>query len=255
MGSQDRFGYEWDKYDFMLPMYEKQFLMWIGPDMGPEDFKDKSVLDGGCGMGRNSYWPCKYGAKEVVAFDFDKRSIEAAKKTLKDYPQAKVVYKSIYDIDFINRFDIAFSIGVIHHLEDPKKAVQNLFRAVKPGGKMILWVYGYENNEWVVRYINPIRKITSRLPVALTHFIAYFFSIPLWLYIHIIPQRSEYLKLIRKFRFDHMHSIVFDQLIPKIANYWKKEEVEDLVNSLPGNKKYKLYHTRNYSWTVVVEKE
>jgi len=105
MGSQDRFGYEWDKYDFMLPMYEKQFLMWIGPDLGPEDFKDKAVLDAGCGMGRNSYWPCKYGAKEVLAFDFDQRSVEAAQKTLKDFSAAKVIYKSIYDIDFVNRFE------------------------------------------------------------------------------------------------------------------------------------------------------
>ena len=254
MGSQDRFGYEWDKYDFMLPMYEKQFLMWMGPSFSKEDFKDKAVLDAGCGMGRNSYWSCKYGAKELIAFDYDERSVEAAKKTLQEFSQAKVVFKSIYGIDFVNRFDIAFSIGVIHHLEDPKLALQKMFQSIKPGGKMVFWVYGYENNEWVPRFINPIRKITSRLPVRLTHLIAFFFSIPLWLYIHIIPQRSEYMRLIRQFKFAHMHSIIFDQLIPKIANYWKKEEVEELIKSLPDNKKHNIYHIRNYSWCGVVEK-
>ena len=30
-----------------------------------------------------------------------------------------------------------------------------------------------------------------------------------------------------------MHSIVFDQLIPDVANYWKKGEVEELVLGLP----------------------
>lgn len=255
MASEERFGYEWNKYNFILPFYEKQFLLWLGPDVSPEDFVDKEVLDGGCGMGRNSYWSCKYGAKKVVAFDYDQRSVKAAQKTLAEFPQAQVIYKSIYDIDFVNCFDIVFSIGVIHHLAKPKLAIANLFKALKPGGKMIIWVYGYENNEWVVRYINPIRWVTSRLPVKVTHVITYFFSIPLWLYIHFWPQKSEYLQLLRAMSFSHVHLTVFDQLVPKIANYWKKAEVEDLLNVLPNNKTYTLYHIKNYSWTVVINKK
>lgn len=253
MASQDRFGYEWDKYNFLLPIYEEQFLMWIGP-LKSEDFKDKSVLDAGCGMGRNSFWACKYGARELLAFDYDKRSVSSAKKTLVQFPQANVEFTSIYDIAYVNQFDIAFSIGVIHHLENPKLALQKLFQAIKPGGKMFIWVYGYENNEWVVKYINPIRQITSRLPVWLTHFIAYFFSTPLYLYIKIFSPKSEYLQLLKQFSFQHIQGIIFDQLIPKVANYWKKQEVEDLANSLPANKKYTIHHIKSYSWTLVVDK-
>ena len=55
--------------------------------------------------------------------------------------------------------------------------------------------------------------------------------------------------------FKHVHLTIFDQLVPKIANYWKKEEVEALLNSLPANKIYNLYHIKDYSWTAVINKK
>ena len=64
LGSQERFGYEWKKYSQIIPEYEKQFLKWISP-IEKKDFAGKKILDAGCGIGRNSFWPLTYGAKEV----------------------------------------------------------------------------------------------------------------------------------------------------------------------------------------------
>ncbi|MDR2412124.1 MAG: hypothetical protein LBD66_00755 [Holosporales bacterium] len=61
-GSSDRFGYEWNKWNEIIPLYEEQFRRWM-PFFSPEDFKGKSFLDVGCGMGRNSYWMMKYCAE------------------------------------------------------------------------------------------------------------------------------------------------------------------------------------------------
>lgn len=232
MSSQDRFGYEWDKYSWVAGDYEGQFCNWTYP-LTPEDWKGKKVLDGGCGMGRNSYWPMKWGASSVTAFDFDKRSVARAKETLKEFPSATVVYKSIYEIEWKNEFDVAFSIGVIHHLNDPKKALSKLTDALKPGGRLLIWVYGYEGNEWIVRYVDPIRiHITSKLPLSIVHFLSYFCSIPLYIFAKLHLSSSRYLAQLATFDFWHVHSIVFDQLIPDVANYWKKEEVRALVEGL-----------------------
>ncbi len=232
MSSQNRFGYEWDKYSWVTEDYEKQFLNWTSP-LQPSDWVGKKVLDVGCGMGRNSFWPMKFGAMGVTAFDYDERSVERAKQTLKAYPTAQVFFKSVYDIAWENEFDVAFSIGVIHHLKDPKHAVHNMVRALKPGGKLLVWVYGYEGNEWIVRYVDPIRiNITSKLPVALVHFLAYFCSMPLYLFVKIRKGPSAYLKQLSTFSFWHVHSIVFDQLIPDVAHYWKQDEVRALVEGL-----------------------
>ena len=37
-------------------------------------WKGKDILDAGCGIGRNTYWPISYGAKSAIAFDMDDRT-------------------------------------------------------------------------------------------------------------------------------------------------------------------------------------
>lgn len=233
MSSQNRFGYEWDTYSALTQEYNDQFRNWTG-DQPPSFWKDKAVLDAGCGMGRNSYWPLTWGAASVTAFDFDERTVQRAKETLKNFKNATVEFASIFAITWENKFDVAFSIGVVHHLEDPKKALANMVRALKPGGVLHIWVYSYEGNEWIVRFVDPVRiHITSRLPVGLVHILSYFCSVPLFIFVHMYRGTNGYLQQLKNFKFWHLHSIVFDQLIPDIAHYWKKEEVRALVDGLP----------------------
>ena len=169
----------------------------------------------------------------MVAFDYDERSVTRAKETLKDFPNASVLYKSIYEIDWSAEFDIVFSIGVIHHLAEPKKALTKLVAALKPGGMLLVWVYSYEGNEWIVRYVNPVRiHITSKLPLPAVHILSYFCSIPLFFAVKILRGPTPYLRQLSRYHFWHVHSVVFDQLIPDVAQYWKREEVRVLTEGL-----------------------
>ncbi len=233
MASEQRFGYEWDTYHMMSPSYERQFRNWTHP-LTPDDWAGKRFLDAGCGMGRNSYWPMRWRAASCVAFDNDERSLARARETLKEFPAAEVVRKNIDDIAWRSEFDIAFSIGVIHHLDDPKSALCKMAEALKPAGKLLIWVYSYEDNALLLAFLNPIRRhVTSRLPLPLVHFLAYFLSVPLYIFVKIFRGPSNYLKQISSFDFWHVHSIVFDQLIPTVAFYWKQSEVAELVTGLP----------------------
>lgn len=232
--------------------YEIQFLKWVYP-LSKEHFKGKKVLDAGCGIGRNSYWPIQYGAKEVVAFDYDERTVAVARKNLEKFSNVNVSYQSIYDINFENYFDIAFSIGVIHHLKDPVLAVKNLARAVEQGGIVLIWVYGYEGNEWIVRYVNPVRRFTSKLPIKLVDFLALFCSVPLYIYLKLIPHKHPYFKQLATFKFWHVHSIVLDQLIPEVANYWTQDEAGSLLQKA-GLENVKTFQVNQNSWTVIGQK-
>ncbi len=253
LGSQDRFGYEWNKYNEIIPEYEIQFLKWVFP-LTKSDFKNKVVLDAGCGTGRNSYWPLIYKAKKIIAFDYDSRTVRIAKKNLSKFKNTETFFKSIYDLDIKNKVDIAFSIGVIHHLENPDLAVRKLIDSVKKNGIVLIWVYGYEGNEWVVKYINPLRKITSKLPLKMANLISYLFSIPLYFYVKFFSQNSPYFTQLSKFKFWHIHSIVFDQLIPKIANYWKKEEALSLFEH-KNLKNIEIFRVNQNSWTLIGRKK
>lgn len=254
MSSQERFGYEWNKYSHLDKNYEVQFKNWVYP-LTASDFKEKKILDAGCGMGRNSYWCLKWGAKEVVAFDYDQRSVAASQKNLKEFNKAKILYKNIYELNWENEFDLVLSIGVIHHLEKPAEALKKLVNTLKPEGTLLIWVYSYEGNEWLVKYFNPLRKnITSKLPVSVVHLISYFFSLPLWLFVKIFKGPSNYLKQLSTFKFWHLHSIVFDQLLPKIANYWKKDEVLELFKDLNLKEIQINQPANNCGWTLIGKK-
>ena len=232
MGSEDRFGYEWGRYSDIFPEYEKQFLNWIKP-LGTNGFEGKDILDAGCGMGRNSYYALLYGAKFVTAFDADKRSVQVARKNLSDFPNTEILLMDIYDLDYKDRFDLIITIGVIHHLENPKLALSKLIRALKPDGEILFWVYSFEGNEWIKKYISPIReKFLSKLPISYLHSITYLISIPFYFYIRIFPETNSYIAQISRFSFTHVHTIVFDQLLPKVANYWTKDQVYSLVENL-----------------------
>src|SRR3989338_6722738 len=59
--------------------------------------------------------------------------------------------------------------------------------------------------------------------------LSYFCSVPLYLFVKITRGPSAYLRQLSTFDFWHIHSIVFDQLIPDIAHYWRREEVRSLA--------------------------
>lgn len=249
-GSPSRFGYEWNEYAEMRPEYEEQFRRW-SVHLAPEDWRGKSFLDVGCGMGRNSYWPMRYGAAEGLAIDVDQRSLASARHTLGDFPTVEVRERSAYEIGEENRFDIAFSIGVIHHLAAPELALAGMVKAAKPGGKVMMWVYGLENNRWIVYGLTPLRKLLfSRLPIGLVHHLSLYPTILLWLALRLGLDSIEYFRLLRRMTFRHIRSIVFDQMLPKIANYWSRDEVERLMRE-QGLEDVKLAWVNEMSWSAI----
>jgi len=249
-GSPDRFGYEWESYAELRPEYEAQFRGWT-VHLAPEEWQGLDFLDVGCGMGRNSYWPMRYGAASGTAIDVDARSLAAARRNLAEFPSVTVRALSAYEIDERDRFDIAFSIGVIHHLEFPERAVRAMAQSVKPGGRVLIWVYGRENNEWIVTLLDPLRKaLFSRLPIGLVHHLALYPSVLLWLGLRLGIGRIAYFRFLRRVSFRHLRSIVFDQMLPKIAHYWPREAAIALLHQA-GLADVRADWVNEMSWSVI----
>jgi SAM-dependent methyltransferase len=252
-GSPERFGYSWDKFHEILPVHEEQFRRWTVP-LQPADWRGKRILDGGCGIGRNSFWPLRDGAASALLIDVDDRSLARARANLADFPQAEIRFHSLYEPIEPGDFDIAFSIGVVHHLASPEKAVQRLAEAVKPGGKVLVWLYGRENNGWVVWGVTPLRKIlTSLLPLKMVDWLSWPATALLWLMLRCGLNRIEYFRLIRRFSFRHLQAIVLDHLIPKIALYYRRDEAIKLLAGA-GLVEIEAHWVNEMSWTVIGRK-
>ena len=248
-GSPDRFGYEWDAYGEVCPEHEEQFRRWTAA-LPAEAWAGARFLDVGCGMGRNSVWPMHYGARAGVAVDIDERSLAKARANLAPFAQVRVERASAYELPFADTFDIAFSIGVIHHLADPRLALRNMARAVRPGGRVLVWVYGREGNGWLVPVLDPLRKaLFSRLPIGVVHHLSLYPALLLWLLLRAGLRPGPYFRLLAGFRFPHLRSIVFDQMLPRIAHYWPRETVVELMQSA-GLADVRVVPVNGMSWSA-----
>jgi SAM-dependent methyltransferase len=248
-GSPERFGYSWENYCDILPEHEAQFARWTSP-LIREDWKNVTFLDVGCGIGRNSYWPLQYGATAGLAIDVDERTLASARRNLREFENVEVRFQSVYDLDEDGRFDTVYSIGVVHHLEFPELAVEKMVRSAKPGGTVLVWLYGYENNEWIVRMADPVRKaLFSRMPLGLVHALSLPLSALLWTALKLGFGPIEFFKMARGFTFPHLRAIVFDHMIPKIARYYRREEAAALLRNA-GLKDVNIIWVNEMSWAV-----
>ena len=123
--------------------------------------------------------------------------------------------------------------------------------AVKPGGQVLIWVYGSENMELYVKLLDPARKfIFSRLPVGIVRWLAYIPAAALWLLPRPRILRLEYFRLLEHLPFRHIHHIVFDQMLPRIANYWRRDEVEGLMRQA-GLEEVRCAWVNEMSWSAI----
>ena len=235
----ERFGEQWTEFDFLSDEYEQQFLGWIAPN-DRATFVDRVVLDGGCGKGRHTRLAARFGARDVLAIDLS-AAVDAAYANTRSLPNVHVIQADLFRLPIAaGVVDLAFSIGVVHHTPDPRQAFMRLVRVLKPGGRIIVWVYGRENNEWIVRIVDPVRKaVTSRLPHRWLFHLARVPAAALYVAsravyrplsrppFQAIGQRlfyQSYINALGVLPFRDVHLIVHDHLGPAIASYIPGEE-------------------------------
>ncbi len=176
-----RFGYEWNHFsDFELDEEVASLKTWFQPRR-LDELSGLVVLEAGCGMGRHAVIASQYGAKTVIGLDLG-NSVEAAFRNTRHLPSVSIVQGDIYHPPLKDgSFDAAYSLGVLHHLPDPRRGFQALAPKVKTGGWFQVWVYGREGNGWIVHFINPIRAVTSRVPLGILSVLSWAVAVPLLL--------------------------------------------------------------------------
>ncbi|HEY5405236.1 MAG TPA: methyltransferase domain-containing protein [Pyrinomonadaceae bacterium] len=258
----ENFGWQWTHFTQEDTRYADQFLGWLQP-VTPEFFKGKVVIEGGCGKGRHTQLAAEWGARDVVGIDLS-AAVETAYTATRHLPNAHIVQTDIYNLPLDRSFDYAFSVGVLHHLPDPKGGFESLASKVKPGGHISAWVYGAENNEWITRWVNPVReKLTSRMnqrallqlskiPAASVYLATKLIYGPLnksrtgeSIAKHLFY--NDYLKAIAPFGWREQHTIVFDHLVAPTAFYLSRQEFEKWWSDIGAKDVVITWHNKN-SW-------
>lgn len=123
----------------------------------------QNVLEIGCGLGADSRYISKLGSK-ITSLDL---SFDNVALTLKGMHLLELkgqgVCSDAENLPFKdNSFDIVYSFGVLHHTPDTKRAIDEVCRVLKPGGKCIVMLY---HKGYAYLYIN-LRFCLKRLSVS-----------------------------------------------------------------------------------------
>lgn len=259
----DDFDEQWTYYSDNEGWYGsiELFRDMTSPLFDVKNLQGKSVVDVGSGTGRIVGMLLDAGSRHVYAVEPAVRAFGKLEDNV-----GKMVRGE--DVTCINRrgedwsidepVDYVFSIGVIQFIPEPAPTVKNCFEALKPGGEIFLWLYSYEGNELYLKFIGPLRRVTTRLPhaalVALIELLyrslcvyrllGRVFPLPLGSYIDTVwwPMTPRKRRL-----------VIYDQLNPTYSKYHKRHEAVELLETA-GFVDIRTHHRHGYSWCVIGRK-
>lgn len=264
--TSEAFGYEWLNWPKPKKKHYNQFIHWTEP-FKPAYFKNKIVLDAGCGTGNHANYITEWRAK-TFAIDLSESITVAYYNRNLFKKNSHYIQADIYNLPFKpNFFDFIYSQGVLHHLPNPEKGFTKLLTHLKKSGVILTRIYNREDNFFMIYIIEGIfKKLIKNLPFKVINTIAYFQAATLYTIIHLIykPVNKikfldkilpyfEYLNYLSNFSFYQIHSIVFDLLIAPLAFYYSKSE---LLNWYVKNK-LKIISIQGYkegAWRISGQK-
>ena len=161
--TKSAYALQWNRYRIVRPEEDRAtFRNRTG--LGPDDLAGSTVLDAGCGMGRYLRIAAEGGPARLVGLDLS-GAVHAARDVTNGTPNVSVVQGDLLRPPFApNSFDHIYSLGVLDHTPDPRCAFLALAKLLKPGGRIVVWVYPKEKPA-LERVMNAHRAVSTRLPL------------------------------------------------------------------------------------------
>ena len=157
------FGDEWDKFDNekiskneLKKIFNNYFLIF------PKKILNKNSvgIDIGSGSGRWADFVVRK-VKKLYLLEPSKKALDVSKKKLKLYKNVSYHNVEIKKIDTINsKFDFAYSLGVIHHLNYPLKAFKLIKKKLKKNSPFLVYLYhDLEENNLFYKFLWKLSEI------------------------------------------------------------------------------------------------
>lgn len=255
------FGSQWTYFTENTGYYasDEFFTDLIEPLLSAEDFKGASCAEIGAGTGNIAAMILRSGASHLTAVE-PSDAVGPLRENLADFADRVTVAHTMGENIPKSDFDLILSIGVLHHIPQPDPVVKAAYDALKPGGRMFIWLYGKEGNAAYLTIVLPIRALTRRLPIPVLNGLAYGFDALLMPLVFLarrgikVPLHDYLRDVYGKLSGADRRLVVVDQLKPEWALYYSEKDARDLLER-NGFKNVELHHRSGYSWSVLGEKQ
>ena len=121
------------------------------------------VLEIGCGLGTDGAQFAKAGA-DYTGVDLTEAAVELARKRfeISGLP-GRFQTADAESLEFADEsFDLVYSHGVLHHTPDTVRAVREIHRVLRPGGRAVVMLYHRDSYNYRVN-ISVLRRAGARL--------------------------------------------------------------------------------------------
>jgi len=134
-------------YDIFANIINRKTHKGLCARVAEEISATDEVLECACGTGLLSGVIARK-CKSLVATDFSPKMLKKANKKYRSYTNIEFREGNILQIEYPNEhFDIVVAANVIHLLDEPYKALSELDRVCRKGGKIILPTYMNKNEK------------------------------------------------------------------------------------------------------------
>lgn len=251
------FGEQWQHFRDIDGFFGSVELLrdTLGPLLSVEELRGLRTADIGAGAGRSTLMLIQAGAASVVALEPSPAVEQLRENTTHVREKVQVVHGTgdalAPDLDL----DLVFSYGVLQFIPDPQPTLRAGYRALRPGGRIVIWVYGKEGNGLYLLLLLILRSFTTALPHALLSALCAVLNVFLGAYIWLcrlapLPLHQYMRYTLGEYEWSHRRVVIYDQLNPTYVVYHTRDEARALLEDA-GFTDVKLHHRHGYSWTVI----
>lgn len=265
----DAFGEEWSKFNSFSEKDIKDISLEYF-DIVTDKMVNRNtyILDVGCGSGRFSkYMASRAGFVEAIDPSL---AIFAADKLLENVSNVRITQASTNNIPFEdNTFDFVMSIGVLHHIPDTQKAMNDCVKKVKKGGYFFTYLYySLDNRGLIFKFlfflVNLLRLGVSNLPNSIKKIVCDLIAIFIYLPVILFGRLITFLGMknfANKLPLSAYHNLSFyvirndalDRFGTKLEQRFSKAEIKTMMENAGLTEI--IFSEKMYFWRAVGKKK
>ena len=137
--------------------HESYFKKLVLPYLNDISKDDLKICELGCGTGETLIDIAKcFPKNKILAVDINNSSIDQAKKKAAELNIKNIEFLATEIEQILDQYNSNFQFincqGVLHHLENPQKGLETIYRLLSKNGLAFVWVYNKFGREYITNF-------------------------------------------------------------------------------------------------------